>query len=87
VPEAWGCGWIGKTKPRGAWHYSAEEDVGYVGSLRTLATVVANDPAFGDYAYGGILTRAGDDVRVIARDGLRMRLYVIRTKQRLHFTV
>jgi len=84
VPEAWGRGWIGKTMPRGAWHYSAEEDVGYVGSLRTLATVVVNDPVFGDYAYGGILTRARGSVRVIARDGLRMRLHVIRNQQRLH---
>jgi hypothetical protein len=84
IPEAWGRGWIGKTMPRGAWHYSAEEDVGYVGALRTHATVVVNDPVFGDYAYGGILTRAKDSVRVIARDGLRMRLHVIRNKQRLH---
>ncbi|HKD29367.1 MAG TPA: DUF5695 domain-containing protein [Xanthobacteraceae bacterium] len=84
VPEVWGRGWIGKTMPRGAWHYSAEEDVGYVGALRTHATVVVNDPVFGDYAYGGILTRAGDGVRVIARDGLRMRLHVIRNQQRLH---
>ena len=84
IPEAWGRGWIGKTMPRGAWYYSAEEDVGYVGSLRTLATVVVNDPVFGDYAYGGILTRAKNSVQVIARDGLRMRLHVIRDKQRFH---
>jgi hypothetical protein len=84
IPEAWGRGWIGKAMPRGAWHYSAEEDVGYVGSLRTLATVVVNDPVFGDYAYGGILTRAKDRVRVISRDGLRMRLHVVRNNQRFH---
>ena len=84
IPDAWGRGWIGKMMPRGAWYYSAEEDVGYVGSLRTLATVVANDPVFGDYAYGGTLTRAKDGVRVIARDGLRMRLHVVRNNQRLH---
>ncbi len=84
IPEVWGRGWIGKTMPRGAWHYSAEEDVGYVGSLRTLATVVVKDPVFGDYAYGGILTRAGNAAQVIARDGLRMRLHVIRDGQRLH---
>jgi len=84
IPEAWGRGWIGKTMPRGAWHYSAEEDVGYVGALRTHATVVVNDPVFGDYAYGGLLTRAGNTVSVVARDGLRMRLHVIRNKQRFH---
>ena len=84
MPEALGRAWIGKQMTRGAWYYSAEEDVGYVGSLRTLATVIANDPVFGDYAYGGILTRAGNAVRVISRDGLRMRLHVVRNKQRLH---
>jgi hypothetical protein len=84
VPEAWGRGWIGKTMPRGAWHYSAEEDVGYVGALRTHATVVVNDPVFGDYAYGGILTRVKKDVRIVPRDGLRMRLHVVRDKQRFH---
>jgi hypothetical protein len=84
IPDAWGRGWIGKTMPRGAWYYSAEEDVGYVGALRTHATVVVNDPVFGDYAYGGLLTRAKDSVRVVARDGLRMRLHVIRDKQRFH---
>jgi hypothetical protein len=84
IPDAWGRGWIGKAMPRGAWHYSAEEDVGYVGALRTHSTVVVNDPVFGDYAYGGILTRSQDRVRVIARDGLRMRLHVIRDKQRFH---
>jgi Family of unknown function (DUF5695) len=87
IPEAWGRGWIGKTMPRGAWHYSAEEDVGYVGALRTHATVVVNDPIFGDYAYGGILTRAKDSVKVLAHDGLRMRLHVIRDKQRFHLTL
>jgi len=70
--------------PRGAWHYSAEEDVGYVGALRTHATVVVNDPVFGDFAYGGILSRAQNGVRVVSRDGLRMRLHVIRDRQRLH---
>jgi hypothetical protein len=84
IPEVWGRGWIGKTMPRGAWYYSAEEDVGYVGALRTHATVVVNDPVFGDYAYGGILTRAKGSVKVISRDGLRMRLHVIRNKQRFH---
>ena len=84
IPEAWGRGWIGKTMPRGAWHYSAEEDVGYVGALRTHATVVVDDPVFGDYAYGGILTRAKGSVQVVSRDGLRMRLHVIRNKQRFH---
>ena len=84
IPEATGRGWIGKQMPRGAWYYSAEEDVGYCGALRTHATIVARDPIFGDLAYGGVLTRSGTAVRVIPRDGLRVRFHVVRDGQRLH---
>jgi hypothetical protein len=84
VPEAWGRGWIGKQMARGAWYYSAEEDVGYCGALRTHATIIANDPIFGEFAYGAELTRKGGTVAVIPRDGLRTRIHVIRGDQRLH---
>jgi hypothetical protein len=49
-PEPMGSGWIGKAVPRGAWYYSAEEDVGYCGALRTHATIVTKDPIFGEFA-------------------------------------
>lgn len=84
VPEAWGRGWIGKQMARGAWYYSAEEDVGYTGALRTHATIVTRDPIFGEFAYGAELTRRRDTVSVIPRDGLRTRFHVIRGNQRLH---
>ncbi len=83
-PEPMGSGWIGKAVPRGAWYYSAEEDVGYCGALRTHATIITKDPVFGEFAYGGQLTRHGDTVSVIPRDGLRARLHVVRDDQRLH---
>ncbi|HVJ26338.1 MAG TPA: DUF5695 domain-containing protein [Vicinamibacterales bacterium] len=84
MPEPIGRAWIGKQVPRGAWHYSAEEDVGYAGALRINATIVTRDPVFGEFAYGGVLTRAKDQVSVIPRDGLRVRVHVVRDKQRLH---
>lgn len=84
MPEPIGRAWIGKTVPRGAWYYSAEEDVGYAGALRINATIVTRDPVFGELAYGGLLARARDQVSVIPRDGLRVRLHVVRDKQRLH---
>lgn len=83
MPEAIGRTWIGKTVPRGAWHYSAEADVGYCGALRTHATIVTDDPRFGEIALGGRLERAGRAVEVIPRDGLRARLHVRRSGQRL----
>jgi hypothetical protein len=84
MPEASGRAWIGKTMRRGAWYYSAEQDVGYCGALRAHATIVARDPIFGEIAYGGELTREGDRVRVVPRDGLRVRFHVVRGDQRLH---
>lgn len=84
MADAIGRGWIGKEMPRGAWHYSAEEDVGYCGALRTHATIVVQDPVFGEFAYGGVLTRTSQGVGVIPRDGLRVRFHVIRGNQRLH---
>jgi hypothetical protein len=84
MPEPIGRAWIGKQVRRGAWHYSAEEDVGYCGALRTHATIVTDDPVFGEFAFGGSLTRARDVVRVVPHDGLRVRLHVIRRDQRFH---
>ena len=91
MPEPSGRAWIGKTMARGAWYYSAEEDVGYCAAIRTHATIVTRDPAFGEIAYGGILTRTGDTIAVVPRDGLRVRFHVVRPStgdrgdaQRLH---
>jgi hypothetical protein len=84
MPEPLGRAWIGKQMARGAWYYSAEEDVGYVGALRTHATILTDDPIFGEFAYGGLATRSGRAIRVVPRDGLRVRFHVIRGDQRLH---
>jgi hypothetical protein len=84
MPEPAGRAWIGKQMARGAWYYSAEEDVGYCAAIRTHATVLARDPIFGDIAYGGVATRDGRTMKVIPRDGLRVRFHVVRGDQRLH---
>jgi hypothetical protein len=84
MPDPAGRAWIGKEMKRGAWYYSAEEDVGYAGALRSNATIVTRDPIFGEFAYGGLLTRDGRSVKVIPRDGLRVRFHVVREDQRLH---
>jgi hypothetical protein len=84
MPEPLGRAWIGKSMTRGAWYYSAEEDVGYCAAIRTHATILAQDPIFGDVAYGGELTRVGKVFKVIPRDGLRVRFHVVRGAQRAH---
>ena len=87
MPEASGRAWIGKTMTRGAWHYSAEEDVGYCAAIRTHATILAQDPLFGDVAYGGEVSRSGRSFKVIPRDGLRVRFHVMRGDQRVHLVL
>lgn len=84
IPNAWGRGWISKDMPRGAWYYSAEQDVGYVGALRTHRTILTDDPLFGEIALGGLLERAGDLAKVIPSDGLGVRFHIMRGSQRLH---
>jgi hypothetical protein len=84
-PAAYARGWLGKSNARGSWYYSAEEDVGYNGAVRTSTTIVADDTLFGLIAYGGILTKKDDGVEVICRDGLRKDFHYIKSKDaRLH---
>jgi hypothetical protein len=87
MPEPSGRAWIGKTMRRGAWYYSAEEDVGYAGALRTNATIVTRDPIFGEIAYGGVLIREGTNLKIVPRDGLRVRFHVARGDERLHMVL
>jgi hypothetical protein len=87
MPEPLGRAWIGKTMARGAWYYSAEEDVGYCAAIRTHATILAQDPIFGDLAYGGDVTRDGAAFKVIPRDGLGVRFHVMRGATRAHFVL
>jgi hypothetical protein len=87
MPEASGRAWIGKTVRRGAWHYSAEQDVGFTGALRTHATILTRDPVFGEIVYGGGLARSGVTASVIPRDGLRVRFHVVRDGVRLHLVL
>ncbi len=83
-PRPWGRAWLGnKEMGRGSWWYDGEIDLGFSGALRTAATVVANDPIFGWFAYGGDLTHDGPTTRVVPKDGLRERFYVVDGKNRL----
>lgn len=83
-PRPWGHAWLGnKEMGRGSWWYSGEIDLGFSAALRMAATVVSEDPVFGLFAYGGVLTRAQASIRVIPRDGLRARFDIVRGTQRV----
>lgn len=81
----WGRAWLGdKEMGRGSWWYSGEIDLGFSGALRSAATVVAEDPIFGLIAYGGDLAAGKEQIRVVPKDGLRVRFHILRGGQRLH---
>jgi hypothetical protein len=84
-PRPWGHAWLGnKEMGHGPWWYDGEIDLGFLAALRTAATVVVDDPIFKLYAYGGELRRNGKATEVIPRDGLRVRIHVLRGDERLH---
>ena len=83
-PRPWGHAWLGnKEMGRGSWWYSGEIDLGFSAALRMAATVVSEDPVFGLFAYGGVLTGSQASIQVVPRDGLRARFYIVRGKQRV----
>ncbi len=73
----WGRAWMGTEVPRGPWHYDGEIDLGFGGALRMAATVLTRDPVFDWIAYGGSLSRDGDGLAIIPRDGLRQRFAAV----------
>jgi hypothetical protein len=84
----WGRIWFGNLPtPRGAWPYSGEIDLGFTGALRTSATIVARDPIFGLYAYGGKLLRSKSRISVIPHDGLRVRFEAFLDSHRLSIVI
>ncbi len=60
---------------RGAWYYSAEENLGYCGALRSAATILADDPIFSRFCYGGSWQWLAGTNQVVPLDGVRKRFY------------
>ena len=61
---------------RGPWYYSAEENLGFCGAIRSAATILADDPIFGRFCYGGIWTN-DVDIKITPMDGVRQRFHGI----------
>jgi hypothetical protein len=75
-PAAYGMTWLGQPHHRGPWYYSSETDLGYCGALRTAATIVADDPVFGRYCFGGEMKTEKASLHIVPRDGVRRRLFL-----------
>jgi hypothetical protein len=75
-PAANGMTWLGQPHHRGPWYYSSETDLGYCGALRTAATIVADDPVFGRFCFGGEMREDKASLHIVPRDGVRRRLHL-----------
>jgi hypothetical protein len=75
-PAAYGMTWLGQPHHRGPWYYSSESDLGYCGAVRTAATVVADDPVFGRFCFGGEMRETPSSLEIVPRDGVRRRLHL-----------
>ena len=62
---------------RGAWSYDGESDLGHGAIFRMSATILAKDPLFGWFAYGGTMNQTDKSYSIIPRDGIRNRFWVV----------
>ena len=76
--------WLKQPHHRGSWYYSCEGDLGYCGALRGARTLVADDPIFGRFCFGGEMEEDGGDLRVVPRDGVRRRFHTMLSTGSLH---
>jgi hypothetical protein len=83
-PAPYGQTWLEQPHARGSWYYSCEIDLGYCGALRCARTVLADDPIFGRFCFGGEWRRAGSMLEVVPRDGVRRRFHALLGNRKLH---
>ncbi|HEY6852400.1 MAG TPA: DUF5695 domain-containing protein [Terracidiphilus sp.] len=84
-PAAYGMTWLGQPHHRGPWYYSSETDLGYCGALRSASTIVADDPVFGRFCFGGETRAEKASLHIIPRDGVRRRLHLRTAGQQIDF--
>ncbi|MCY3678952.1 MAG: DUF5695 domain-containing protein [Gemmatimonadetes bacterium] len=91
-PAPYGETWLDQPHSRGSWYYSCEIDLGFCGGLRCARTVIADDPIFGRFCFGGTWREAtgreasgrAGRIEVVPQDGVRRRFHAILTGGRLH---
>lgn len=76
-PAPFGRTWLGQPHHRGSWNFACEIDLGYCGALRTATTILADDPIFGRFCFGGDWRTTKDGIEVIPKDGLRKRFVAV----------
>lgn len=76
-PSPFGYTWLDQEHHRGSWYYSCETDLGYCGALRGASTVLADDPVFGLFCYGGDYKEVVNGFEVTMKDGVRRRFHAL----------
>ena len=86
-PSANGRMWLvpSLTLGRGSWFFASEIDLGYCGALRSAATILADDPIFGRFCFGGDWRAHHDLIEIFPKDGLRRRFHAMLNNGQLHF--
>ena len=74
-PSPYGETWLQQPHSRGSWYYSCEIDLGFCGALRGARTVLADDPLFGRFCFGGDWRADGRRLEVTPKDGVRRRFH------------
>lgn len=86
-PSPFNTTWLGgQPMHRGAWYYSAEENLGFCGAIREAATILADDPIFGRFCYGGTWQQT-TNIQVVPLDGVRKRFHAMLNNGNLHVVV
>ncbi|HEX5324636.1 MAG TPA: DUF5695 domain-containing protein [Capsulimonadaceae bacterium] len=84
-PAPYGMTWLDQPHHRGSWYYSCEINLGYCGALRSAATVLADDPLFGRFAFGGDMRETSHGaVEVVPKDGVRRRFRALLKSGKLY---
>jgi len=86
-PAPYGQTWLNQPHHRGPWYYSSEVDLGYSGALRAAATILADDPIFGRFCFGGALRETSEGIEVTPKDGVRRRFHSFILGQKLHMVL
>jgi hypothetical protein len=89
-PAPYGQTWLNQPHHRGPWYYASEVDLGYSGALRTAATIIADDPVFGRFCFGGDWRKTAARLEVIPKDGVRRRFHAMfgeGEQQKLHMVL
>ncbi|HWY77119.1 MAG TPA: DUF5695 domain-containing protein, partial [Verrucomicrobiae bacterium] len=86
-PSPYNNTWLnGQPMHRGAWYYSAEENLGFCGAVRSAATILSDDPIFGRFCYGGTWQQT-TNLQITPLDGVSERFHAMLNNGSLHLVI